>query len=628
MRLGGVALVAAEPGTVLWTEGRPWESGRNVLVRRGPDDRTIDLVDQPYDVRSRVHEYGGGAFLVEGQRVYFVHDLDQQVYERQPAGAIKSVSSVPGVRFADPAFDRLRQRLILVSEDHRRRDVEPVNALSAIWLDGDGGPVVLESGMDFYAGPRISPDGSWLAWTAWNHPNMPWDGAELWVARFNRDGTLAERTRVAGGPVESVVQPMWSPAGVLHFVSDRTGFWHLYRWRDGRVEALTSGEAEFGRPHWTFANPTYGFATADRIICSYVTREGWHLANLDTRTRRLEAFDLPYTHIEQVQVSEREAAFLGGSPGETTSVVVLDLASGASSVVTRSARVDIEPGYLSSPSSIEFPTTGGRTAYGLFYPPRNQDYVSPAGERPPLRVISHGGPTHAASRALQLTIQFWTSRGIAVLDVDYGGSSGYGRPYRERLNGSWGIVDVDDCINGARHLVDRGEVDGARLAIEGGSASGFTTLCALAFHDVFQLGACYYGVSDLEVLARDTHKFESRYLDRLVGPYPQRSDLYRERSPIHHVERLSSPVIFFQGLEDRVVPPNQTALMVQALSSRQVPVACLTFEGEQHGFRRADTIRRSLEAALYFYGRVLGFEPADTLPAIPIQHLPVRSPEP
>ena len=622
VRLGGVAFSPAEPGVVLWTEGRPWESGRNVLVRGGPDGRRQDLVGAPYDVRSRVHEYGGGAFLATESCIYFVHDADQQVYAREADGAVRRVSAAPSVRFADPSFDHHRQRLVLVSEDHRRPHVEPRNALSAVWVAGDGRPVVLASGMDFYASPRVSPDGTQLAWVAWNHPNMPWDGTELWVAHVKPDGSLGERVRVAGGFSESVSQPEWSPDGVLHFVSDRSGYWHLHRWVEDRVEALTSGPAEFGRPHWGFANPTYGFASSECIVCSYVTREGWRLARLDARTRALEPFDVPYTQIEQVHVSESSVVFVGGAADEVASIIRLDLASGAPSVVVRSARVDVDAGYLSRPFPIEFPTSGDRTAYGLFYPPRNPDCVGPTGERPPLRVISHGGPTAAADRWLQLKIQFWTSRGIAVLDVDYGGSSGYGRAYRERLNGAWGLVDVDDCVHGARYLVERGDVDVDRLAIEGGSASGFTTLCALVFHDVFRLGACYYGVSDLEVLARDTHKFESRYLDRLVGPYPARRDIYRERSPIHHVERLASPVIFFQGLEDKVVPPNQTERMVEALRDRRVPVARLTFEGEQHGFRRADTIRRALEAGLYFYGRILGFEPADALEAIPIDHLP------
>ena len=621
VRLGDVVVTDDPAVPIVWTEGRPGEGGRNALVSRRGRELARDLLHAPLGARSRVHEYGGGAVVAADGRLYFTNFADQQIHRIEPDGETTRLTHALGLRFADPTFDRRRRRLILVVEDHRQPG-EPKNGLATVGLARGGEPIVLESGKDFYAAPRVSPDGHRLAWVSWNHPNMPWDGSELWVATIRSDGTLTDRTRLAGGFEESIVQPEWSPDQRLYFVSDRTGWWNLYRWTRGQVEPMMDVQAEFGRPHWTFANPCYGFASASQLVCSYADRDGWHLGSLDTRTRRLTTLALPYSQIEQVHVTGRSAVFLGGSPVEPMALVSLDLDTHERFVLATSSAAQLDAGYLSEPEAIEFPTDGGLTAHGLFYSPRNRDFVGPHDERPPLRVISHGGPTDAASRALQLAIQFWTSRGIAVLDVNYGGSSGYGRRYRERLDGAWGIVDVADCINGAMHLVRRGDVDPERLAIRGGSAGGFTTLCALAFHDTFRLGSCYYGVSDLAVLAEDTHKFESRYLDRLVGPYPASRSTYRERSPLYHTQGLSSPVIFFQGLDDLVVPPNQATRMVDALRRRGVPVAYVPFEGEQHGFRQASTIRRTLEAELFFYGRVLGFDPADELTPVPIEHLP------
>jgi dipeptidyl aminopeptidase/acylaminoacyl peptidase len=426
---------------------------------------------------------------------------------------------------------------------------------------------------------------------------------------------------VAGGPEESIFQPEWSPDGILHFVSDRTGWWNLYRWRQGQIEPLCAKTAEFGRPHWVFGQSTYAFESARRILCTYNTEGTWRLASLDTATGTLEPIETPYTEIRYLRASAGRAVFVAGSPTETAAVVQLDLAAKRLAMLRRSSTITVDPGYLSVPRTIAFPTEQGKTAYAFFYPPQNRDYTAPASERPPLLVSSHGGPTSATSTMLRLEVQYWTSRGIAVLDVNYGGSTGYGRDYRQRLNDLWGIVDVDDCVNGVRYLVERGEVDGRRLAIHGGSAGGYTTLCALTFRTLFRAGASYYGVSDLEALAKDTHKFESRYLDRLIGPYPERRDLYLDRSPIHFTDRLSCPVILFQGLEDKVVPPNQAELMVEALRKKGLPVAYVAFVGEQHGFRRAENIKRTLEGELYFYARVFGFPLADAVEPVPIENL-------
>jgi dipeptidyl aminopeptidase/acylaminoacyl peptidase len=617
----GLGQIVLDGEDVYWNETRPTEDGRSVIVRRFPDGRTADVTPSPYNARTRVHEYGGGEYVVADGTVYFSNWNDQRLYRHDPGGQPRPITPEGDLRYADGVVDRRRGRIVCVREDHTIAGREAVNTLVSLALDGSGDTQVLASGNDFYASPRLSPDGSRLAWLTWNHPSMPWDGTELWAGELAIDGALRQAACVAGGVSESIFQPEWSPDGTLYFVSDRTGWWNLYRWRDRRVEPVVEMEAECGVPQWIFGMSTYAFASADRILCAY-TREGtWHLASLDTRTDQFSPIEVPYSTIAQVRAASGHVVFLGGSPTEPTSVVRLDLVAGQFDVLRRSSQVVLDAGYLSLPRAIEFPTEHGLTAHAIFYPPQNRDYVAPPDERPPLLAISHGGPTAATTSTLNLSTQYWTSRGFAVLDVNYGGSTGYGRPYRQRLEAQWGVVDVDDCANGARYLVRQGEVDGARLIIRGGSAGGYTTLSALTFRGVFKAGASYFGVSDLEALAQETHKFESRYLERLVGPYPARKDIYWERSPIHYTDRLTYPVIFFQGLEDRVVPPNQAELMVEALRAKGVPVAYLPFEGEQHGFRRAENLKRSLDAELYFYARVFGFALADPVEPVPIENL-------
>ena len=618
----GLGQIALDGQDVYWVEGRPTEGGRYVIVRRMLDGRTTDVTPPPFNARTRVHEYGGGAFAVADGTVYFSNFSDQRLYRQDPGAEPRPITPEADLRYADGIIDHRRSRMICVREDHTDPGREAVNAIVSLDLEGDdSGGQVLVSGNDFYSSPRLSPDGSRLAWLTWNHPNMPWDGTELWVGELVADGSLGQSERVAGGEDESIFQPEWSPDGVLHFVSDQTGWWNLYRWRDGRVEPFIKVEAEFGLPQWVFGMSTYAFESTSRILCAYTQQGTWRLASLNTTTGELEPIEIPYSGTEYVQVASGRVVFLAGSPTEPTSVVQLNLATRELGVLRRSSEIMIDAGHLSIPQEIEFPTERGLTAYAFFYAPQNRDYVAPPGERSPLLVISHGGPTGKASSTLNLVIQYWTSRGIAVLDVNYGGSIGYGRAYRERLEGQWGIVDVDDCVNGARYLVEQGAVDGNRLAIRGGSAGGYTTLSALTFRDIFKAGASYFGVSDLEALAKDTHKFESRYLDRMVGPYPERRDLYRERSPIHFTHRLSCPMILFQGLEDKVVPPDQAETMFEAMRAKGLPVAYLPFEGEQHGFRRAENIKRALDAELYFYSRVFGFELADPVEAVPIENL-------
>jgi dipeptidyl aminopeptidase/acylaminoacyl peptidase len=605
---------------IFWNEMRPAEEGRYVIVRRAPDGTTDDIIPPPFSARTQVHEYGGGAFTVDGGTVFFSNWDDQRLYRQDPGQEPRPLTPQGDIRYADGVVDRPGGRMICVCEDHRG-DGEPVNTLVSIDLEGDGEPQVIATGNDFYASPRLSPDGSRLAWLTWSHPNMPWNGTELWVGELTPDGSLGQAARVAGGSDESVFQPQWSPEGILYFVSDRTGWWNLYRHRDGHLEPLVEMEAEFGRPQWVLGMSTYDFVSAQRVVCTY-TRDGmWHLASLDTRSGELEPISTPYTQIPYLRAAGGRVVFRGGSPLEPMSIIQLDLNTGQSAVLARSSEVDVDQGYLSAPQAIDFPTGDGFTGHAFFYPPQNPDCSAPPEERPPLLVISHGGPTAATSSALSLDIQYWTSRGIAVLDVNYRGSTGYGRTYRQQLERQWGVVDVEDCISGARHLARRGDVDGERLIIRGGSAGGYTTLRALTWRHAFRAGASYYGVSDLEALTEHTHKFESRYLDQLVGPYPEWEDVYRERSPIDAADRLSCPVIFFQGLEDRVVPPDQAEVMVEALRDKGLPVAYVAFEGEQHGFRRASSIKRALDAELYFYSQVFGFRLAESVEPVEIYNL-------
>lgn len=615
----GLGQVVLDGEDIYWSELRPSEQGRNVIVRL-KDGQIQDVTPAGYNVRTRVHEYGGASFCVVDGTVYFSNFADQRLYRQSADSEPQPITPEVAKRYADAIFDHQRQRIICVCEDHTVAGREAVNTVVSLGLTEDSAPQQLVEGNDFYASPRLSPDGSRLAWLTWNHPNMPWDGTELWVAEIQADGFLGQAQQVAGGLEESIFQPQWSPDGTLYFIGDRTGWWNFYRWQNGSVEPLTQMKAEFGKPLWVLGMRTYDFESSNRIICTY-TQEGiWHLASLDTKTKQLESLPNPYTDISSLYTAPGKVVFIAGSPTEQTAIVQLDLASKKLKVLRRASDVKIEAGYLSLPQAIEYPTADGKTGYALYYPPQNQDYTAPVGEKPPLIVKSHGGPTAAAGSSLNFRIQYWTSRGIAVLDVNYGGSTGYGREYRQRLDGQWGIVDVDDCVDGARYLVERGEVDGNRLAISGGSAGGYTTLCALTFRNTFKAGASHYGVSDLEALARDTHKFESRYLDRLIGAYPEQRQIYQERSPINFTERLASPVIFFQGLEDQVVPPNQTEAMVTALRVKGVPVAYLPFEGEQHGFRRAENIKRSLEGELYFYSRIFGFELAESIEPVAIEN--------
>jgi dipeptidyl aminopeptidase/acylaminoacyl peptidase len=623
MRLGSVAVDGED---IYWLERRPNEGGRSVLVRRRADGRLEELTPQGFNVRTRVHEYGGGAYIVAGGETYFSNFADQRVYR----GDGTAITRDGRCFYADFAYDSERRRLIAVREDHSRSGHEAETTLVAIPLDGaESGGEVIASGYDFYSTPRVSPDGTRFAWLSWRHPQMPWDGTELWVSGIDARGALTDARCVAGGPSESIYQPGWSPDGTLYFVSDRDQWWKLYRWDGGITHAVITNappDAEYGRPQWIFETATWAFAGPSRIVVSYTRNGRWHLGLVRVATGAMSSLAPGLEPREWLTATATHAIVVAGSPRTSDAVMHIDLDTGDAESLRTASPVDLDAAYISEPEAIEFPTARGLTAHAFIYPPRHPEYTGMPGEQPPLIVIGHGGPTAATTTRFDVGIQYWTTRGFAVADVNYGGSSGYGRSYRERLNGQWGIVDVEDVVNAARYLVAEGKADPDRLIIRGGSAGGYTALAAVVFHPgVFEAAASYYGISDLEVLQHDTHKFESRYNDTLIGPYPEALELYRARSPIHVVDRLSCALILLQGLEDKVVPPNQSEMMADAARKNGLPVAYLAFEGEQHGFRKAAPIIRSLEAELYFYGAVFGFEPADRIEPVPIDNLSLRS---
>jgi dipeptidyl aminopeptidase/acylaminoacyl peptidase len=618
-RLGSPELAA--DGAVWWAEGRPTEGGRVVLMRRPAGGEIEEVTPADVNVRTRVHEYGGGAWrLVGPDLVLFVDFADQRLYSQRLGEAPVAITPEPetdaGLRYADFRLAPDGSTVVCVREVHGEGEAE--NQIVALDIKGIGEPTLLATGRDFYSFPRVSPDGRSLAWTCWDHPNMPWDGTELWLAPLHAP---ADARLVAGGPTESIFQPAWDRQGRLHFVSDRDGWWNIYRAEGNSVQRLTEEEADLGHPQWLFGGSTYALLDDGGIACVRCERGEERLGLLEPGAVQVRDLGLPFTAFGFPSLAslERRLAFAAASPEREAAVVVFDLDSGELETVRASAEETIDPAYVSVPRAIAFPTGEGEVAHGFYYPPANADFEPPEGELPPLIVQGHGGPTSHATPALDREFLYWTSRGIGVVDVNYRGSSGYGRAYRERLRGNWGIVDTDDCIAAALFLATSGEADGERLAIRGGSAGGYTTLCALTFHQAFAAGASYYGVADAETLARDTHKFESRYLDSLIGPYPERADLYRERSPIHFARQLRSPVILFQGLEDEIVPPSQAETMVAALRANGVPHAYLAFEGEQHGFRRSETEIRCLEAELYFYSAILGFDPAGEIEPVEIE---------
>lgn len=616
--------------TTWWLEGRPSENGRVVLVRAESGVDPVDVVPKGFNVRTGVHEYGGGAYCIHADTAFVSNFDDQRLYRVDPGAT--PVAITPAVegkrhRYADGRVTPDGGLWIGIRERHTKsgRSADVVNELVAIPTDGSSAPRVIAAGRDFYSNPRISPDGSRLCFLAWNLPWMPWDGCELYVAELTPDGELAGMTHVAGmDGHESIWQPEWSPSGDLVLASDRSGWWNLERIREGQRTVLHAAEAEFGYPAWTFGARSFACLGDGRIVCGYDSEGLTYFGLLDPEDGRMERLDVELDSwgTPCVCADGEQVVVIAGSATLPSRVLRLDVSSGAQQILRTSSQLPVNTEYFSVPRAIEFPTEGGLTAHALVYRPTNPDYEPPEGEHPPLIVMSHGGPTGNTTAMFGIDMQFWTSRGFAVVDVNYGGSTGYGRAYRERLNGKWGVVDLEDCVNAARYLVDRGEADPSRLLITGGSAGGYTTICALTFTDAFAAGATYFGIADLEQFGGgETHKFELQYEHTLVGPYPERADLYRARSPIHFVDRISTPMLVLQGADDKVVPPSQAELIVGALQERGVPHAYLLYEGEGHGFRKAENIVHALEAELSFYAQVLGFEPGGDVPKLQIEYL-------
>lgn len=603
-----------------WSELRPHEGGRIVVCRRGRDGALSDVTPRGFNARTRVHEYGGGHFAVSGGAVWFTNYDDQRLYRQDAGGAPRPITPAGGIRHADMVVDRNRQLVFAVREDHTTGRPEAVNSIVALDADGNRTALTVASGNDFYSSPKLSPDGNRLAWITWNHPNMPWDGCELWIGELDRGGHVSSSRKVAGSVGESIVQPEWSPAGELYFVSDRSDWWNLYRARGEGDEPVCPRHAEFAAPQWTFGMRYFDFSGQEQLVFLASDDHGSKLGRLDLIHGKVDEVELLYSTLNNLQVSGRKAAMFASSAALAERLLVIDLDTLAQEVVKVANPAHIDTGYLSIPKAIEFPTEDGLTSHAHYYAPKNQDFEGPPGEKPPLVVHCHGGPTSAGGPTYPFELQYWTSRGFAIVDVDYGGSSGYGRDYRQRLNGNWGVVDVDDCINAARHLIEAGHVDPARVSITGGSAGGYTVLLSLTKRKFYAAGASHYGIGDLVSFVKETHKFESRYVDSLVGPYPERADLYRERSAVNYAEDMSCPVILFQGLEDRVVPPDQAEMFVAACEKRKLPYAYLAFEGEQHGFRQDKNIRRSLEGELYFLSRVFGFSTADAIEPVEIDN--------
>ncbi len=613
--------LALDDQDIYWLEGHPKEGGRYTIMRRTPDGEITECTPPEFNVRTTVHEYGGGAFTVSKGVIYFSNFKDQHLYRQRIGGKPEVLTPGNGYRYADLVVDQNHNRLICILEDHTSTG-EAINTIVGVNLDSGDNGMILKEGNNFYSSARLSPDGMKLAYLTWNHPNMPWDGCELWVADIEAGGALLNPKLVAGSNTESIFQPEWSPDGVLHFVGETNGWWNLYRWKNSKIEAIYPMEAEFGEPQWVFGMFTYDFLSPTKILCCYSQKGTWYLATVDSSSKELIPLGTTYTDFSDIRVGNGFGIFLAGSPTQPLSVIRMDTETERLEIIRQSFEVTVDPENFSIPYPIRFPTTGGREAHANYYPPKNKEYNAPKSERPPLMVISHGGPTSASGTTLRYNIQYWTSRGMAVLDVNYGGSTGYGREYRHRLNGNWGVVDVDDCCNGALYLVKERLADAKRLTIHGGSAGGYTTLACLTFrNDVFKAGASHYGLSELEVFVKDTHKFESRYLYSLIGPYPEMKDLYLERSPINYTKNLGCPLILFQGDEDRVVPPSQSQMMFEAVRAKELPVAYLLFEGEQHGFRKAENIKRSFEAELYFYSKIFGFDLADQIEPVEIENL-------
>jgi dipeptidyl aminopeptidase/acylaminoacyl peptidase len=611
-----ISEIRACDDSVFWLESRPSEKGRNALVQLSPAGTLSDVLPAPHSIRTRAHEYGGSSYLVTAERIFCVLDADQRIYSIDRNTQVLTPLSPEWLsvsetqfRYADFSWDETRKRLICVREDHSQADhakkIEERSEIVAIDLSGNVN--VLVSGADFYSNPRLNPAGDKLSYLCWNHPQMPWDGTECYCADLNSAGEIINTQLIAGSKTESVFQPQWSPAGELFFVSDRNNWWNLYRHTDIGSEIMCDMPAEFATPQWVFGMSTYGFLNAQNIFCCFSQNGQWQLGLIDIAPKTLKVIKSEFNDIAGIHCHNEHAYFFAASTTQPNTLYhfyqqeIKPLIAASKSVLTQDD--------IAQPQPISFVTSDNETAHGFYYAPKNKLVVAPENTLPPLIVMCHGGPTGATETSLNLKIQFWTSRGFAVLDVNYRGSTGYGRHYRDRLKNNWGITDVIDVCSGANYLIEHGLVDKNKIAIRGSSAGGYTVLAALTFSDTFKAGASLYGIGDLEALAKDTHKFEARYLDSLVGEYPKEKATYHARSPIHHIDQLNCPVIFLQGLKDKVVPPTQAEAMVAALTKKGIKNAYVTFAEEGHGFRQAETIEKAIHAEFMFYRDVFQIQP-------------------
>ena len=604
---------------IYWNEVRPKEKGRSIVCKLGKQKLVEDFSPPNANVRSRVHEYGGGAYIVENGELWFSDGEDGRVWHKSFNGNTFPITSKSKSRYADFVRDSSRGRLIAIAEDHQEIKTKPNNRLVAIRETGDVN--ILAEGADFYSSPKVSADGRWLSWLSWDHPCMPWDGTSLWLAPIATDGAVGEQVLVAGGSKESIFQPEFAPDGTLYFVSDRSGWWNLYRIKAGEIELVLALDAECGVPQWSFGLSTYGFASENVIVISYIVDGLSKLAVFDLSMNSFCPIHSSFVDITGLKVGNGQAIFVGGSLVEPNSIVSYSLKSKKMTTLYRSGENNLSSSDVSRPIPVSIPVGDGEKTNGFFYKPQNALCIGSPDTLPPLIVKCHGGPTGQASAAFNFKIQFWTNRGFAVFDVNYRGSSGFGKSYRNRIRGEWGLVDVEDCVSGAKWLAEKGWVDGERMAISGSSAGGYTTLCALTFENCFAAGASYYGIGDLSALAKETHKFESKYLDSLIGAWPEEKALYSLRSPINFTEKLSCPLILFQGLKDKIVPPSQAEDMVAALQKKGIPIAYLSFIEEGHGFRQSKNIIRSIESELDFYGQVFRFRPAGEIASVLIENI-------
>jgi dipeptidyl aminopeptidase/acylaminoacyl peptidase len=615
----GLSAVQIDGRHVYWLESRAAEGGRTGLWRRLiAGGEPVEVTPAPAYVRDRVHEFGGGEYHVSAGAVVYSEFSDDRLYSVRGAAEPQPITPEGAFRFGDIRVHPDRGLVLAVREDHSGSG-EPVNTIVALDLDGpnpDGG-AVLCAGADFYSTPELSASGR-LAWTQWNHPNMPWDSTTIMVGYLSGSRIINSQP-VAGGPSESALQPRWLDDNLI-FASDRSNWWNLYLWNEEGLRPLCAAEAEFCEPQWVLGQRPYTMIDDDHLLCS-INRSGeQYIVELRISDGGLQQLTSSGTAATSLDVAGRSAAAVLNSPDRPPVLALLDLDQGNWTVVKSSSAMIMDPASISTARPVSWTGEHG-AVYGFFYPPRNARFSAPANTLPPLLTLSHGGPTGFAGADFKITYQFWTSRGFAILDVNYSGSAGFGRAYRDRLKGCWGVLDVRDCIAGGVSMGTQRLADPARLAIRGASAGGFTTLAALMATDRFAAGISLFGVADLEGLATDTHKFEARYLDSLIGPYPKDRASYVERSPIHHLDRLSAPILLLQGTDDKVVLPKQAEMLAEGAHQKQLPVAMIMFEGEGHGFRKAETIKAATEAQMYFLGRILGFEPADRVPPIPIENL-------